>query len=503
MSDDPRDDDDRLCELALDAAHCAGSGACRFAEVRQVTRRREVVSLRNATLEGAFDQTDRGIGIRALVGDAWGYAATSALDPDAIAACARQAVGAAHAIAQASRRAGLSLHEPQLPTQTLVARYETPLEIDPFTLEPAQRLEPFVAAHAVLRRDDRVRVARGSFLAQRTRTRFAASHGTRLDQTITLCGGGISALAEYDGVVQVRSAPKGMEGNVLQAGFEAVLELDLPAEAHRVRAEAIALTMAPPLPDDLGPTTVVIDGDQLSLQIHESVGHPTELDRALGEEVSLAGASFLVPQLRAQGYRFGAPGVNLVADSTTPRGPGTYGFDDEGTPARRVDLVRDGRLVDFLSGRDSAARIGAGSAACLRAASWDAVPIVRMVNVNLEPGQGSRDDLISGVDRGLLLSTNRSWSIDDLRLNFQFGCEIAYEIRGGRCTGRLFRDPVYRGVTPHFWQRCSAIAGPEAWRMWGWMFCGKGDPMQLIHVGHGCAPARFDAVEVGPPGARR
>ena len=168
-----------------------------------------------------------------------------------------------------------------------------------------------------------------------------------------------------------------------------------------------------------------------------------------------------------------------------------------GRPADTLYLVREGRFVGYLSGRDSAARLGRPSAACMRAESWSNLPIVRMVNINLEAGSGSYDDLIAGVDDGLVLETNKSWSIDDLRLNFQFSCEVAREVRGGKLTGRIFRDPVYYGVTPRFWNRCSAIAGPEEWEMWGWMFCGKGDPPQIMHVGHGCAPSRFDDVRVG------
>ena len=194
--------------------------------------------------------------------------------------------------------------------------------------------------------------------------------------------------------------------------------------------------------------------------------------------------------------QYGAEIVNLTADSTTPLGPGTFGFDDEGTPATRVPLVENGRFVGFLTGREAAARVGCRPASCLRAQTWSRQPIVRMVNVNLEAGEGSRDDLIAGVDDGLLLSSNKSWSIDDLRLNFQFSCEAAYEIKNGKLTGRLFKNPIYRGVTPEFWSSCSAIAGPEAWEMWGYLFCGKGDPGQLMYVGHGCAPSRFDGVEV-------
>ena len=265
-------------------------------------------------------------------------------------------------------------------------------------------------------------------------------------------------------------------------------------DAAQVAAEeAIALSRAELTP--AGKRTIILHPSQLSLQIHESVGHPTELDRVLGEEISLAGASFLLPE-QLDRLEFGSELVNLTADATTPLGPGTFGFDDEGTPATATPLVERGRFVGYLSGRDSAARLGRPSGSAARSESFARLPIVRMVNVNLEPGAGSLDDLISGVDDGLLMASNKSWSIDDLRLNFQFSCEIAYEIKGGRRTGRVFKNPLYVGVTPRFWQRCSGIAGPEAWGMWGWLHCGKGDPGQLMYVGHGCAPARFEDVDV-------
>jgi TldD protein len=292
----------------------------------------------------------------------------------------------------------------------------------------------------------------------------------------------------------VRSFPKSDEGNVLQGGREVFDALKLEEHSDRIREEAIALCYAPPCPDQV--TSVILDADQLSLQIHESCGHPTEADRALREELSLAGSSFLTPERMREGFRYGSDKVNLVADATTPLGPGTFGWDDEGTPAGKVDLVREGIFTGYLTSRATSERIGCAPIAACRAESWNTEPIVRMVNINLEPGSaGSLDDLISSTDSGLLIKTNRSWSIDDHRLNFQFGCQLAQEIKGGRL-GQIYRNPVYTGITPEFWAGCDAICGPEAWEMWGWFFCGKGDPPQLMHVGHGTAPARFRDVHV-------
>jgi TldD protein len=237
----------------------------------------------------------------------------------------------------------------------------------------------------------------------------------------------------------------------------------------------------------------------VGLQIHESCGHPTELDRALGTEISLAGGSFLQPDLLGK-LRYGSPLVDLVADSTSPGGMGTFGWDDEGVLAGKRHLVREGTFVDYLSSRETAAALGRASTGTMRAEGWNRTPLIRMVNVSLEPRAGTLDALIADTSDGVLLETDKSWSIDDLRLNFQFTCELAWEIKHGKRT-RILRDPLYTGLTPQFWRSCDAVCGPEEWRLWGVTTCGKGDPMQAMQVGHGAAPARFRGVTVGNGGA--
>jgi TldD protein len=235
----------------------------------------------------------------------------------------------------------------------------------------------------------------------------------------------------------------------------------------------------------------------MALQVHESCGHPTELDRALGSEISLAGGSFLQPR-HLHTLRYGSERVNLTADATVPGGLGTFGWDDEGTPARRVPLVERGLFVGYLSSRETAGALGLRPSGAMRASSAVRMPLVRMVNVNLDPDPSgpTLDELIADTDDGILVETNRSWSIDDLRLNFHFGCEIAWEVRRGRRV-RLLRGPVYTGITPRFWGGLDAVCGPSEWRLYGVMNCGKGEPMQLLPVGHGASPARFRGVEVG------
>jgi TldD protein len=260
-----------------------------------------------------------------------------------------------------------------------------------------------------------------------------------------------------------------------------------------VGEQAAALLRADPCPS--GTTAVVIDDEQMALQVHESVGHPTELDRVYGSEAAYAGTSFVKPGDLGS-LRYGSEHMNITADSTTPGGLGAFGFDDEGVPAGREPIVREGILSGFLTSRETAARIGSGSGGSMRADSWSRMPLVRMTNLHLEPGEGSLDDLIAGVDDGVFLQTNKSWSIDDKRLNFQFGTQIAWEIRGGKL-GRMLRDATYTGQTPVFWGSLDGVAGPEEWRLHGLTNCGKGQPGQHAHVSHGASPARFRNVQVG------
>lgn len=330
---------------------------------------------------------------------------------------------------------------------------------------------------------------------------FASTEGGAYEQETTCGGAGLKIVVARDADVAVRTWPLDLDGGLMGRGYEAVASLDLGGNAPRIRDEAMALLRASPCPS--GNVTLVLDTPQLALQVHESCGHPTEADRALGEEISLAGASFLTPDKLGR-FRYGSPLVNLTADATIPAGLGTFGWDDEGVASCRTPLVARGMFVGYLSSRETAARLELGrSGGCMRAESWSRPPIIRMTNVSLEPdprGPASLDELIADTDRGVLMTTNRSWSIDDLRLNFQFGCEAAWEIKKGKLV-RMLKNPVYTGITPRFWAGCDAICRQDAFRLWGFVSCGKGDPMQLMSVGHGCAPARFRDVQVGASGS--
>jgi TldD protein len=328
----------------------------------------------------------------------------------------------------------------------------------------------------------------------RTRTGLLTSEGSDIDQTITISAAGIDAVAVGVDDVQSRSYPGSFRGDLSAAGFEFVRAMSLADHAERIADEAVALLTADECPSST--TTVVLDGHQMMLQVHESCGHATELDRVLGMEASFAGTSFLdVGDLGS--FRYGSDAVTIVADATVPGGVGSFAFDDEGVEAQRFDLVRDGVLVGFQSSRETAAAMGASrSNGTMRAEGWENFPIIRMTNINLLPGHGTLEELISDVDSGIFMATNKSWSIDDKRKNFQFGCEIAWEIKNGRLT-RMLKNPRYTGTTPRFWGSCDAVAGGAEWRMWGTPNCGKGQPGQGMRVGHGTAPARFHNVSVG------
>jgi TldD protein len=459
--------------------------------VRFVEERGERLRVRDGRPEQAATDTSRGVGIRVLGAKAWGFACTA----DTTEAALVGAAGKALAIARAS--AAVARVPVAFPEQAASqGRYESPVAIDPLTVPLETKLATLDAPVRALRAGDPRLVSAEAWMDWTRQTkRLVTTEGTDVTQSFSYgaCGMHVFALGA-DGVSQRRSYPTWQGGDGFQGGWERIAALDLGAHVDRVRDEALALLVAPPCPART--TSLLLESSQLGLQIHESCGHPTELDRALGSEITLAGGSFLQPSMLGR-LRYGSPLVTLVADATSPGGNGTFGWDDEGVPAGKRALVDGGVFVDYLSSRETAAALGRASTGTMRADGWNRAPIIRMVNVSLEPGPaGTLDDLVADTADGLLVATDRSWSIDDIRLNFQFSCEIAWEIKHGKKT-RILRDPFYTGITPRFWNACDAVCGPSEWRLWGITSCGKGDPMQVMHVGHGAAPARFRDVTVG------
>jgi TldD protein len=448
-----------------------------------------------AVVDGAIEAVEildeEGVGVRVRVGGAWGFAATQTLTRAGLEEALVRALALAEAQPPGPAPAPLAAVAPAR------GSWQGPCAIDPFGVALEEKLDLLLAADAAMAGDPRLRRRRASCVAERTLKAFASTDGAACEQATVECGGGMNAVAVGDdGDLQVRTHPSAHAGDVAQAGWEHVLALDLPGNGGRVAEEAVALLTAPPCP--VGRMPVVIDSEQVALQLHESIGHALELDRMLGYEAAYAGTSWVRPQ-DLGALRYGAGALNVTADATLPGALGTYGWDDEGVAGQRTALVRDGLLVGALSSRETAGAVGLpASSGAMRADGFARQPLVRMPNVSLEPGEGGTlADLIAAVDEGLYLETNRSWSIDDRRLQFQFTTELAREIRGGELGG-LRRNPVYSGITPRFWAALDAVGGAGERRVHGLLNCGKGEPGQFAHVSHGAPPARFLDVDVRP-----
>jgi len=322
---------------------------------------------------------------------------------------------------------------------------------------------------------------------------FISTEGSDIEQELVESLGYSEILAVSGDEVQKRSYPSSYRSGITQAGYEYIEQLDLIAGAKKIKDEALMLLTAKECPSKK--ITIILEGSQLALQIHESCGHPVELDRVLGYEKSFAGGSFLTLD-KLNNFRYGSKHVNIVNDATAVGGVGSFGYDDEGTRAVRSDIIKDGLFVGYLTSRETAAELNQESNGCMRAQDWNHPPLIRMTNINLLPGKPTLDELISDTKDGILLSTNKSWSIDDIRLNFQFGTEIAWEIKNGKVE-QVLKNPIYTGITPEFWKSCTGVANKDSWRIWGVPNCGKGEPVQTMHVAHGASAARFENVQIG------
>jgi TldD protein len=467
-------------------------GAVAYADARRVVRTAERLAVRGGHVEDAAREHADGVGVRVRVGGGWGFAATADTSAAGLDAALRRAI----AVAEAQPAAPARPRAPEPPARGHWTGGEGDGFLDPFALPLERRLGLLVEAEAAMRAAGDRRLVRtlASATSVRAEQAFASTDGAACTQRRTECGGGIEAIAVDGREAQVRTYPGAHGGHVALAGWEHVEGLDLAGHAPRVAAEAVELLTAPPCP--AGRTTVVLHPEQVALQVHESIGHALELDRMLLGEAAYAGTSWVRPEDLGT-LRYGSEHLRVTADATLPGGLGTFGWDDEGTPARRTTLIEGGVLRASLSDRESAAAVGARSGGCARASGFDRQPVVRMTNVSLEPGTGGTlADLVAGVDEGLYLETNRSWSIDDRRLHFQFATEVGREIRGG-ALGRLVRNPVYSGVTPRFWGGLDAAGSPAAAELWGVTNCGKAEPGQLMAVSHGAVPIRVAGVTVG------
>lgn len=479
-------------DLAARALNLAQIRGATYADIRVVARDNQRVAVKNGKVEVIEQNESQGFGVRVIVNGAWGFAASSRVEMREVENVVARAIAIAKASALFKTR-DVDLGDPI----SIKESYTTPIKINPFTVPLHDKMDLLLRADEAMRRVHGVKVTRAEMAFVRENKLFASTEDSLINQEIIESGCGIVALATdwQTGEVQVRSYPNSVGRHQQTRGYEFILEQKLVENAPRVAEEAVALLSADQCPS-YDATTIILDSSQLALQIHESCGHPIELDRVLGSEAAFAGTSFLTPEKLGR-FRYGSEVVNIVADATVPGGLGTFGFDDEGVRAQRTDIVRNGIFVGYLTSRETARQLGLGqSNGAMRADGWARPPIIRMTNINLLPGTWEVDDLIADTDDGIWMETNRSWSIDDKRLNFQFGTEIAWEIKKGKKT-RMLKNATYTGITPQFWQSCDAVCNEKAWIVWGTPNCGKGQPPQVAHTGHGAAPARFRNVRVG------
>ena len=482
-------------DLALQALDAVAGRGVSYADVRSIEVRDREISTKNGKVGHVSSSESVGLGVRVMAAGAWGFAATDDLT--------RQGIESAASLALDIARSGVAAQKHRVtlaPEDKYEAVWVSPCRVDPFTISIDRQLATLLVIDRELRRQRGVSLAEASMHFERRRQFFASTLGSLIDQTRYTAGAGFSALSYKDGEIQKRSYPNSFGGQYQLKGYELVDELRLVENAPRIAEEAVVLHSADQCPE--GEFDLILDSSQLGLQIHESIGHPIELDRVLGSEANYAGMSFLtLDQLRR--LRYGSGIVNVVCDARLEHGPGlgTFAFDDEGVPAQLTDIIRDGQFVGYMTSRETAAQIGERrSNGCMRADGWARIPLIRMTNVSLEPGRQSLDEVFD-ASHAIYMETNRSWSIDDKRYNFQFGCEIGWEMRGGKRV-RMLKNPSYSGISTEFWNACAAIAGPEHWTLWGVPNCGKGQPEQVMGTGHGASPARFGKIKVGSAYAR-
>jgi TldD protein len=477
-----------LAQHSLETARLRGAV---YADARVMYLRQRDLTTKNGQVGTLAESESIGIGVRVLANGAWGFASTDRLTREGVAACAGQAVSIAKASALAKRGEVV-----MVPEDPYVDSWQSPFRKDPFEIPLETQLELLLKADAEMRRVKGVTLAETGMQFRKFDSWFASSIGSRIHQRKMISGCGIVATSFQGGEIQKRSYPNSFGGQHTLEGYELVEALDIVNHAPRVAEEAVALHSAAQCPEKRG--TLILGSSQLGLQIHESIGHPIELDRVLGQEANFAGTSFLtLDQLNK--LKYASEIVNVVADARLEHGQGlgTFAYDDEGVPAQCTDIIKDGMFRGYLSNRETAQLIGLKrSSGTMRTESWNRLPIIRMTNVSLMPGTWKEADLIADTDDAILMETNRSWSIDDRRYQFQFSTEIGWEIEGGKKT-RMLKNPSYSGITTEFWNSCDAICSREYWTLWGTPNCGKGQPMQTMGTGHGAAPARFRNVHIG------
>ncbi|HEX8484422.1 TldD/PmbA family protein [Sphingomonas sp.] len=494
----------RLADAALNAATQGGASYC---DVRVGRYLRQFVITREANVENVVNTESTGVGIRVIAGGAWGFAATNDLSPDAVAAAARQAT----AIARANARAQTAPVQLASVKGVGEVSWKTPIVKNSMAVPIKDKADLLLGINAAAQAAGASFVASRLFLVNEQKY-FASTDGSYIDQDVHRIWAPftVTAIDKQTGKFRTRdglSAPMGMgfeyldgrakdkvvaPNGVVSYGMSYDIKEDAVAAARQAREKLSAPSVKP------GKYDLVLDPNNLGLTIHESVGHPTELDRVLGYEANYAGTSFATLDKRESGFQYGSPLVTIVADKTQPGSLGAVRYDDEGVATKRWDIIRDGKLVDYQATRDQAHILRkTASDGCSYADSWSSVQFQRMANVSLLPGKKkmSAADMIAGVDNGIYILGRGSFSIDQQRYNAQFGGQLFYEIKNGKITQPL-ADVAYQIRTPEFWNACSAICDESDYRLFGSFFDGKGQPSQVSAVSHGSATTRFNGINV-------
>jgi TldD protein len=473
-------------KIALEEATKKGA---LYADIRISEILREILTVKNGEPEAVNLLQTKGFGVRVIADGAWGFAGSIDINKEEIIKTVEKAVSIARASAMLKKKDAALVRE-----ETKEDQYSSSFQKDPFKIPVEEKLDVLVQAGRILKEQTPlIKAAYTYYRGFRENKLFMSTEGAKISQNITWCGGGLSAIAVKNGEMQTRSYPASFGGNNAQSGYEFFETFALIDHAKETGQELLKVLEADKCPS--GEIDLILTGDQLALQIHESCGHPTELDRVLGTEADYAGTSFLTPE-KIGNFRYGSEKVNLAADATVPHGLGSFGYDDEGTRAKKAYLVKEGLFVGYQSSRETAVELNLReSSGGMRADSPMALPLIRMTNINLLPGDWKAEDVIEDTKDGVLLMTNRSWSIDDRRVNFQFGTEIGWRIKNGS-KENMVKNPTYMGVTPQFWGSCDAVSKDD-WIMHGVPNCGKGVPGQVMYVGHGCGTARFRKARVG------
>lgn len=476
---DPRWDE--LAELAL--KRIAVSGA-EYGDIRILHSSSQTLTGEDRRIASIRDDEDTGFGVRVLYHGAWGFAASSVLSLEEVPRVAELAVE----IARGS--ASLAVEKVRLADEPVHRdRIVTTARLDPFAVPLEKKTALLLDTMDALHRQRGIVRSSASLWARRDRKLFASTEGARLDFDLLAGQGDCAATALHDG----RFATRSFNTPHLRRGYELIEETDFLREAPRIAAQAVEKVHAPAV--DPGAYDLVLDPEHLSLTMHESCGHPCELDRVLGYEANYAGTSFLTVEKRGV-FRFGSAHVNLVADNQEPETLAATGYDDDGVACQRWDIVRDGLFVGYCTNREVAPKIGeTRSRGSNRADGWGSVPIVRIANIGLEPGTATLDQLIGDVERGIYIEGHGSYSIDQRRYNFQFGGDAFWLIERGRRT-HMLRDVIYHGITPEFWNSCDGVADRSHRRRYGFITCGKGQPGQAGWMTHTASPARFRNVRV-------